>query len=139
MRFNMGSTWGGRTHTSVVGQGLSCWKVLGLGVLVAKRVTTSQQCALMATKGNGVPADQQLTNSWPTVGQRLTVSQQCALVAKEANGSLGSSGQQIKGGDFPPLLCPGEATSGILCLLLGFPVQSNQGSPKESLVEGHKG
>lgn len=25
------------------------------------------------------------------------------------------SGQQVKGGDAPPLFCPGEAASGVLC------------------------
>ncbi|GAB0181293.1 mitochondrial enolase superfamily member 1 [Grus japonensis] len=49
---------------------------------------------------------------------KLSMSQQCALVAKKANGVLGC-GQQVEGGSPPPLLCPGEATSGVLCLV-GF-------------------
>ena len=40
------------------------------------------------------------------------MNQQCALVAKKGNGILGSlkkkHGQQVKGGDPPPLLCPGR-------------------------------
>ena len=31
------------------------------------------------------------------------------------------SGQQVKGGDPPPLLCPGEDTSGVQCPVLHFP------------------
>jgi len=40
--------------------------------------------------------------------------------------------------DLSPLLCPGEATAGVLCTILGSPVQDRQGSPRESPVEGHK-
>jgi len=32
-------------------------------------------------------------------------------------------GQQVKGGSPPPLLCPGEAPSAVLCSVLGCPVQ----------------
>ena len=48
--------------------------------------------------------------------------QQPALVAKKANSILGGikkTGQKVEGGDSPSLLCPSEATSGGLCLVLG--------------------
>ena len=32
-------------------------------------------------------------------------------------------GQQVEGGSPPPLLCPGEAPSAVLCPVLGSPVQ----------------
>ena len=50
--------------------------------------------------------------------------QQRALGAKKANGILGCirrSGQQGEGGSPPPLLCPGEAPSAVLCPVLGSP------------------
>ena len=50
--------------------------------------------------------------------KRMDMRQQCALVAWNANGILGCikkrGDQQGEGGDFPPLLCPHEAPSGIV-------------------------
>ena len=63
------------------------------------------------------------------MGNRLTMSQQCALVAKHTSGILGcikKSCQQIKEGDPPPLLCTGKATCGVLCPVLGSPVEKNR-------------
>ena len=64
------------------------------------------------------------------VDNRLTMSQQCALVVKNINGILGALNehrQEAKGGDTPPLLCPGEATCRIPCPVLDSPVQKRQG------------
>ncbi|GAB0184842.1 hypothetical protein GRJ2_000949500 [Grus japonensis] len=76
------------------------------------------------------------------VDKQLSMSQQCALMAKKANGILGCiknlCGQQVKGSYPAPLLCPGEAMSGILCPVLGSPVQERQGTTGESPVKGYE-
>ena len=66
------------------------------------------------------------------VNHRLTMSQQRALVAKRSNGTLRgiNKSKQTKGGYFPTILCPDEATSRLLC-----PVQESQRAPGESLAE----
>ncbi|PKU46976.1 hypothetical protein llap_2690 [Limosa lapponica baueri] len=79
------------------------------------------------------------------VSNRMTMRQQCILVAKKANGILGcikksmaNRSREVKGGYPSPLLCPGEATSGVLCLVLGSLVQEGQGSTRESTTKGYK-
>ena len=56
------------------------------------------------------------------VDDRLAMSQQCALVARKANYHGVQLGQQVKGGDPPPVLCLDEAASGVLCPGLGCSV-----------------
>ncbi|PKU47392.1 hypothetical protein llap_2294 [Limosa lapponica baueri] len=46
--------------------------------------------------------------------------------------------QQVEGGYSPPLLCPGEAASGVLCPVLGFPVQEGQATAGEGTAEDYK-
>ena len=46
--------------------------------------------------------------------------------------------EQVKGGDPPTLLCPGESTSGIQCLVLVFLVQERRGTSRENPGEGNK-
>lgn len=58
----------------------------------------------------------------------LAMSQQFTLVDKKANGILecnnnNVAGQQVKGSDPTPLLCPAEATSVLLCPVLRSLVQ----------------
>jgi len=57
------------------------------------------------------------------VDDSLTMSQQCALAANKANGIQEECGQQVEGASPPPLLCPSEAPSGVLCPFRGSPLQ----------------
>ncbi|RMC04466.1 hypothetical protein DUI87_18911 [Hirundo rustica rustica] len=47
-------------------------------------------------------------------------------------------GQQVRGADPPALLGPGEATSGVLCPVLGSSIPERQGAPGECPAKGHK-
>ncbi|PKU47057.1 rna-directed dna polymerase from mobile element jockey-like [Limosa lapponica baueri] len=81
------------------------------------------------------------------VDSKMTMSQHSAFVAKKTNSILGyvcgqwHSGeecdQQVKRGYPPTLLCPGEAPSGVLCPVLGSPVQEGQATTEEGTAEGY--
>jgi len=45
-------------------------------------------------------------------------------------------GQQVKGDDLPPQFCPGQATSRVLCPVLGSPVQKR--TSREGPAEGNR-
>ncbi|PKU46216.1 hypothetical protein llap_3490 [Limosa lapponica baueri] len=76
------------------------------------------------------------------VDNKLVMSQQCALVAKKINAILGcikkSMTSKWKRGSPPPLLCPGQATSGVLCPVVDYPLQERQGTAGESPAEGYE-
>ncbi|PKU42233.1 hypothetical protein llap_7463 [Limosa lapponica baueri] len=47
-------------------------------------------------------------------------------------------GQQVKGSYVPSLLCPGEAASGVLCPVLGSPIQEGQVTAGEGTAKGYE-
>ena len=60
------------------------------------------------------------------VDGKLAMNQQCALVIRKANGILGCIRRVWPAGQgrfSSPVLCPSEAPSGVLCPVLGFPVE----------------
>ncbi|GAB0203499.1 mitochondrial enolase superfamily member 1 [Grus japonensis] len=83
-------------------------------------------------KDLGVLPDKQLSKHEPAVCPCGQEGQRYLGVHSEERG------QQVKGGYPPPLLCPSEATSGILCPVLGSPVQERQGTTGESPAKGYR-
>ena len=63
----------------------------------------------------------------------------CALVARKAKCILEDTEKCMASRSreviLSPLLCPGEATSEVLCPVLGSSVQKREGSPRKSPVE----
>ncbi|CAM4632151.1 unnamed protein product [Lepidochelys olivacea] len=73
-----------------------------------------------------------------TVDEKLDMSQQCAFVAKKANGILGCISRGIARCGDSPLFDTGEASSGVLCPVLGPTLQEGCGKIGKSPAEGNK-
>ena len=67
------------------------------------------------------------------VDNRMNLNQQCVIVCKKACVACGALKRVWPADqDPPPLLCPGEASFGILSAVVGSPVQERQNYWKES-------
>ncbi|RMC13120.1 hypothetical protein DUI87_10651 [Hirundo rustica rustica] len=75
------------------------------------------------------------------VENKLSMSQQCPC-GQEGQWYPGlhyeEHSQQVKGGDPAPLLSPGDATSEVLCPVLGSSGQERYGAPGVGPAEGNK-
>ena len=94
-------------------------------------------------QARGRPAGEQLCGEGPGCPSGWQVDHESAVCPgyQEAQWDPGvheECGQQVKGGSPSPLLCPGEAPSGVLCPVLGSPVQERWGATGESPVEGYE-
>lgn len=67
----------------------------------------------------GCPAGKQFGRGGSSV--LVSMDQLCALAAKKADEAASKCCHQVQGVDPFPLLKPGEAIPGVLCLDLGFP------------------
>lgn len=75
---------------------------------------------------------------------KVNMSQQCPFLTKNANGLLETHPFQhlppsrLREADLTHLLSTGEATPGVLYLVLGSPVEKRFGHTAESLMKRHK-
>jgi len=76
------------------------------------------------------------------VDTKLNMSQHCALAAKKTNDILGlceeQCCQQVEGGDPYTLVSTGGVNGGVLCPVLGSPVQERDGHRGDSPMKGRK-